>query len=59
MIINIIQCLDKICELVMMTDGTGWQCLQVMLNSGARSTAWVSFDGRNQEELKIGDRSEL
>ncbi|XP_014273678.1 NAD kinase isoform X7 [Halyomorpha halys] len=29
--------------------------LKVMLNSGARNTAWVSFDGRNQQELKIGD----
>ncbi|CAH1406586.1 unnamed protein product [Nezara viridula] len=29
--------------------------LKVMLNSGARNAAWVSFDGRNQQELKIGD----
>lgn len=32
-------------------------CCQVMLNNDARNTAWVSFDGRNQQELRVGDRS--
>lgn len=30
-----------------------------MANSKARSTAYVSFDGRNQQELRVGDRSVL
>lgn len=30
--------------------------LQIMANSKARSTAYVSFDGRNQQELRVGDR---
>ncbi|KAK9496672.1 hypothetical protein O3M35_013071 [Rhynocoris fuscipes] len=29
--------------------------LKVMLNADARNNAWVSFDGRNQQELKVGD----
>ncbi|XP_073977552.1 NAD kinase-like isoform X2 [Rhodnius prolixus] len=29
--------------------------LKVMLNADARSTGWVSFDGRNQQEFKVGD----
>lgn len=28
-----------------------------MLSPDARSTAWVSFDGRNQQELLPDDRS--
>lgn len=28
-----------------------------MANSKARNTAYVSFDGRNQQELRVGDRS--
>lgn len=28
-----------------------------MANDEARSTAYVSFDGRNQQELRVGDRS--
>lgn len=28
-----------------------------MLSPDARSTAWVSFDGRNQQELCADDRS--
>lgn len=31
--------------------------LQIMLSPDARSTAWVSFDGRNQQELCADDRS--
>lgn len=30
-----------------------------MANNEARSTAYVSFDGRNQQELRDGDRSVL
>lgn len=33
--------------------------LQIMANSSACNTAYVSFDGRNQQELRIGDRSVL
>ncbi|CAL7933310.1 unnamed protein product [Xylocopa violacea] len=33
--------------------------LKIMANSNARSTAYVSFDGRNQQELRVGDRSVL
>ncbi|XP_011346897.1 NAD kinase isoform X1 [Ooceraea biroi] len=29
--------------------------LKIMANSTARSTAYVSFDGRNQQELRVGD----
>ncbi|XP_044004692.1 NAD kinase-like isoform X7 [Aphidius gifuensis] len=29
--------------------------LKIMANSKARSTAYVSFDGRNQQELRVGD----
>ncbi|KAL0123082.1 hypothetical protein PUN28_007606 [Cardiocondyla obscurior] len=29
--------------------------LKIMANSNARSTAYVSFDGRNQQELRVGD----
>ncbi|XP_024877600.1 NAD kinase-like isoform X4 [Temnothorax curvispinosus] len=29
--------------------------LKIMGNSNARSTAYVSFDGRNQQELRVGD----
>ncbi|XP_076242012.1 NAD kinase isoform X3 [Calliopsis andreniformis] len=29
--------------------------LKIMANSEARSTAYVSFDGRNQQELRVGD----
>ncbi|XP_066992374.2 NAD kinase isoform X2 [Anabrus simplex] len=29
--------------------------LKIMLNNDARSTSWVSFDGRNQQELFVGD----
>ncbi|MPC20170.1 NAD kinase [Portunus trituberculatus] len=31
-------------------------CSQVKLNSEARNTCWVSFDGRHQQELLVGDR---
>jgi NAD+ kinase len=31
--------------------------LKIMLSPDARSTAWVSFDGRNQQELCADDRS--
>lgn len=30
--------------------------LQVKLNSAARNSCWVSFDGRHQMELVVGDR---
>ncbi|XP_018908385.2 NAD kinase isoform X4 [Bemisia tabaci] len=30
--------------------------LKIMLNDDSRNTAWVSFDGRNQQELLAGDR---
>lgn len=30
--------------------------VQVMLHPDARNTAWVSFDGRHQQELHVGDR---
>jgi len=30
--------------------------LKVMLHPDARNTAWVSFDGRHQQELHVGDR---
>ncbi|KAI5749151.1 hypothetical protein M8J76_004998 [Diaphorina citri] len=29
--------------------------LKIMLSDDARNTSWVSFDGRNQQELKCGD----
>ncbi|GLH04831.1 NAD kinase [Gryllus bimaculatus] len=29
--------------------------LKILLNSDARSTSWVSFDGRNQQEMRVGD----
>ncbi|XP_022256169.1 NAD kinase-like isoform X2 [Limulus polyphemus] len=29
--------------------------LKIMVSPDARSTAWVSFDGRHQQELKVGD----
>ncbi|XP_011634029.1 NAD kinase-like isoform X2 [Pogonomyrmex barbatus] len=29
--------------------------LKIMANSNTRSTAYVSFDGRNQQELRVGD----
>lgn len=36
-----------------------WLLLQIMANSRDCSTAYVSFDGRNQQELRYGDRSVL
>ena len=30
--------------------------LQIMVSPDSRNTAWVSFDGRNREELCHGER---
>lgn len=30
--------------------------IQIMVASDSRNTAWVSFDGRNRQEISHGDR---